>query len=153
MTARVLSCYVAFGAAALASCTFAAAATRSVPSGTFNGCPGHILPLPGSQSAYGPTVRKVVLRFVGTTFASKTKTPKKLAGARTTGVQPVQTWLPSGWIKSECGATVWERSLAVFVYFPAMDLPHNPIGHCNACDHIAFITSRTRSGWTVWGDY
>jgi hypothetical protein len=29
----------------------------------------------------------------------------------------------------------------VSVYFPAMDLPHNPIGHYNDCDQITFVAS------------
>jgi hypothetical protein len=56
-------------------------------------------------------------------------------------------------IKDECGTTVWERSVEVGVYFPAMDLPHNPIGRCNAYDRITLFPSRTSSGWTVWGIY
>lgn len=94
-----------------------------------------------------------MLRFVATTLARRSKTPKQFVGARTTGVSFVRNWLPSGWIKNECGKTVWLRSIAVYVYFPAMDLPHNPIGHCNDCDHMVLITSRTRRGWTVWGIY
>jgi hypothetical protein len=34
-----------------------------------------------------------------------------------------------------------------------MDLPHNPIGRCNACDRITLMASRTGKGWTVWGIY
>ena len=131
----------------------ASASGRSVPFGTFSGCPPHVLPLPDSAAQYAPTVRKVVLRFVATTFALRSKTPKKLDGARTTGVLLVRHWLPSGWIKSECGRNVWERSIAVQVYFPALDLPHNPIGHCNDCARLIFIASRTSTGWTVWGEY
>ena len=130
----------------------ATASLRSVPAGTFSGCPRQVLPLLGSAASYAPTVRKVVLRFVATTFACRSKTPKKLVGARTTVVLLVRHWLPSGWIKSECGRTVWERSIAVQVYFPALDLPHNPIGHCNACALTIFIASRISIGWAVWGD-
>jgi len=65
----------------------------------------------------------------------------------------VRDWLASGWIKEECGRIVWQRSVAVGVYFAAMDVPHNPIGHCNDCDHITFITARTSSAWRVWGSY
>jgi hypothetical protein len=145
--------WLAVAVLAISACATAKAAPQSVPTGTFNGCPRHVLPLPGSATSYTPAVRKVVLRFVTTTFARRSKTPKQLIGARTTGVQLVRHWLPSGWIKSECGKAVWDRSIAVFVYFPAMDLPHNPIGHCNDCDHITFITSRTPTDWTVWGLY
>jgi hypothetical protein len=144
---------LAIAVSAISACAPAIAAPQSVPTGTFNGCPQHVLTLPGSAASYAPTVRTVVLRFVATTFARRSKTPKQLVGARATGVQLVRHWLPSGWIKRECGNAVWQRSIAVFVYFPAMDLPHNPIGHCNDCDHISFITSRTPTGWTVWGLY
>jgi hypothetical protein len=61
--------------------------------------------------------------------------------------------VPSGWIKSECGLAVWQRSLAVSVYFPAMDPPHNPIGHRDDCAHIIFLASKTILGWTDWGNY
>ena len=145
--------WLAAAAVALSVCAAAAAEPRAVPAGTFNGCPHNVLPLPRSAAAYAPTVRPVVLHFIATAFARRSKNPKQLIGARTTGVQLVQQWLPSGWIKNECGKQVWQRSLAVFVYFPAMDLPHNPIGHCNDCDHITFITSRTPTGWTIWGLY
>ena len=145
--------WLAVAALAIPVCAAAAAAPQSVPPGTFNGCPHHVLPLPGAAASYAPKVRAVVLQFVATTFARRSNKPKQLIGARTTGVQFVRHWLPSGWIKSECGTAVWQRSIAVFVYFPAMDLPHNPIGHCNDCDHITFITSHTRTGWTVWGLY
>ena len=77
----------------------------------------------------------------------------KVAGARTTRVLLVRHWLPSGWIQSECGLAVWQRSLAVGVYFPAMDPPHNPVGHCNDCASITFLLSKQARGWTVWGNY
>ena len=65
----------------------------------------------------------------------------------------VRRWLPSDWIKQECGLTVWRRSVAVAVYFPRLDKPHNPIGHCNACAVLTFIAARTLGGWTVWARY
>lgn len=118
-----------------------------------HGCPPGVLPLTRPLASYARPVRSAVLHFVATTFARSAKNPKQFVGARTTGVELVRNWLPSGWIRDECGRTVWERSIAVFVYFPAMDLPHNPIGHCNDCDHTTFIASRTATGWTVWGVY
>lgn len=151
--ARAVAPYLATMVVALAACTVAVATPRAVPAGTFNGCPHAVWPLPGPLASYAPTVRVVVGRFVATTLAHRSKKPKEFVGARTTGVRLVSGWLPSGWIKAECGRTVWERSVAVSVYFPAMDLPHNPIGRCNDCDHITLITSRTSSGWTVWGIY
>jgi len=136
-----------------AACAAALAAPRGVPAGTFTGCPHDVRPLPGPLPAYAPIVAKVVLAFVHTSFAHMSRTPKRLGGARTTAIFLVRRWLPSGWIKSECGLAVWRRSVAVLVYFPAIDLPHNPVGRCNDCDHIAFIASRTLGRWTVWGDY
>jgi hypothetical protein len=142
-------------AAALGATTATAVASRSgVPPGTFSGCPHDTRPLPGRPlAAYAPTVRKAVLQFVRTSFVHLFKTPPKIAGARTTQVFLVTNWLPSGWIKRECGIALWRRSVGVSVYFPAMDPPHNPVGHCNACSHLAFLASRTLGGWTVWGDY
>jgi hypothetical protein len=128
-------------------------AAKSVPAGTFDGCPRHVLRLAAPLASYTPVVRNVVQHFVTTTFARKSKSPKSLIGARTDGVWLVRKWLPSGWIKGECGKTVWQRSLAVGVYLPAADLAHNPIGHCNDCDHLVFIVSLKPSGWAVWGIY
>jgi hypothetical protein len=49
---------------------------------------------------------------------------------------------------------LWRNSVAVDVYFPRMDKPHNPIGHCNACAHLTFLAALTRGGGrTIWGDY
>lgn len=151
--ARAVAVYPAAVAVALAASTVAAAAPASVPAGTLNGCPHDVLPLPGLLASYAPTVRRVVLRFVATTFARRSKTPQQLAAARIRQIILVRHWFPSGWIKSECGNAVWQNSVALDVYFPRLDKPHNPVGHCNACDHITFITSRTSGGWTVWGIY
>ena len=112
------------------------------------------MPLPAG--AYSPTARTVVLRFLDTTYRQMARTnhwPVKLAGARPTHVLLVRRWLPSGWIKNECGVAVWQRSIAVNVYFPAMDPTHNPIRHCGDCAHIIFLASKTTHGWTVWGNY
>jgi hypothetical protein len=139
--------------AGIAACSVAAAAPRAVPAGTSNGCPHNVLPLTAPLIAYAPSIRRAALRFVATTLARKSKGPEQFVGARTLQVGLVSRWLPSGWIKDECGKTVWERSVEVGVYFPAMDLPHNPLGRCNACDRLTLIASRTRSGWSVWGVY
>jgi hypothetical protein len=116
--------------------------------GTFAGCPQATLPLPHAASAYAGMARAVVLRFVQTHPLRM-----KIAGATARDVLLVRRWLPSGWIRSECGLRVWKRSLVVGVYYPAMDPPHNPIGHCSACARIRFLLSRTPSGWLVWGLY
>ena len=77
----------------------------------------------------------------------------KLAGARANGVLLVRHWLPSGWVKTECGLRVWQRSLVVGVYYPAMDPPQNPIGHCGDCARIRFLIAKTARGWLVWGRF
>jgi hypothetical protein len=148
----VCAVFVTTALAAVAATTLTARA--GVPSGTFSGCPHNVRPLPARPlSSYAPAVRKAVQQFVRTSFVHISRTPAKLVGARTTTAFLVTNWLPSGWIKSECGSRVWQRSVGVGVYFPAMDPAHNPVGHCNDCARIIFLTSRTLGGWTVWGDY
>ncbi|HJX53437.1 MAG TPA: hypothetical protein VJ801_11790, partial [Polyangia bacterium] len=61
-------------------------------------------------------------------------------------------WLPSGWIKTECGNGVWQRSVGVSVRFPAMEYP-NPKGPCNDCAHVTLLLGKTRHGWVTWGNY
>jgi hypothetical protein len=131
-----------------------AAARDAAQPGTFSGCPRDVRSLPARPlTSYAPMVRRVVLRFVRTSFARISRTSAaQLVGARTTTVFFVRDWLPTGWIKSECGIQVWRRSVGVGIYFPAMDKRHNPAGHCADCAHIRFLVSLTRGGWTVWGD-
>jgi hypothetical protein len=100
----------------------------------------------------GALVQRNVLAFVHKAFTHIARTPRKLVGAHVTGVLLVRHWLPSGWIKSECAVKVWQRSVGADVYVPRLDLPHNPVGRCNDCDHIIFLASLTRGGWTIWGD-
>jgi hypothetical protein len=144
---------VFLGAVLVLGGPLALAAPGRVPAGTFTGCPRRVAPLPRPAPTYAPAARKAVLRFVRNTLSRESRTLKKLVDAETTNVVLVRQWLPSGWIKTECGVGVWERSIAVGVYFPALDLPHNPVGRCGDCDHITFLLSRTPGGWSVWGDY
>ncbi len=137
-------------AAALAA-TLVAAATASAtpPPGTLAGCPSGVVSLP-------PTTRGVVSavqQFVRTTLPKLTPHPADLAGARVQSIVRVTRWKPSGWIKTECGVRLWRDSLAVGVYFPKVDKPHNPVGRCNACAHIVVLLAHTRAGWIVWGRY
>jgi len=151
---RAFASVVAVVAALGVLCGAALATTPGVPPGTFSGCPHDTRPLPVQPLAtYAPSVRNAVLQFVRTSFTHISHKPAKLDGARTTGTFLVTRWVPSGWIKSECGLTLWHRSVGVNVYFPAMDPPHNPVGHCNDCAHIVFLAAPTGGGWTVWGDY
>jgi hypothetical protein len=132
----------------------AAVATQAAkPYGTFNGCPVGLLPLPSARTSYVAPARRVALRFLKTTFASMNRRHHwhlKLADANVRSVVPVPHWLPSGWIRSECGARVWQRSLAVGIWFPAMDYA-NPKGSCADCDHVTLLLGRTDRGWVVWG--
>ena len=150
---RLLAACVLAAALVTAGRTSAQAASLGVPAGTFSGCPHDARPLPGPLASYVSAVRRDVLAFVHTSFTHIARTPRKLIGARITSVFLVRHWLPSGWIKSECGLKIWQRSVGADVYFSKMDLPHNPIVHCSACDRIIFLASLTRGGWTIWGDY
>ena len=131
-----------------------AKASGGQPAGTFSGCPHDTQPLPGPLRSVERPARMAVLQFVRTSFRKFAETrPNELAGARVRFMIFVRDWLPSGWIKSECGVAVWRNSVAVDVYFPRLDKPHNPVGHCNACAHLTFLAALTRGGWTVWGRY
>ena len=130
------------------------ATPAGAPVGTFTGCPTHVRPLPRHAASYEATVERIALRFVRTGFLRYAQTPAaNLLGARVRRVLPVRDWGPSGWIKTECGLRVWERSVTVLVYFPRLDKPHNPVGHCNAYAQLTFLLARADSGWSVWGRY
>jgi len=146
------------GLVLLVSVTASSARAQSIagppPVGTFSGCPRDTRPLLGPLSSFAGPLRMAVLQFVRTSFAKLVHSPSsQLVGARVRSVILVRNWLPSGWIKSECGLRVWQNSVAVDLYFPRLDLPHNPVGHCNACAHLTFLAARTSGGWTVWGRY
>jgi hypothetical protein len=145
---RVFACAALVGALSFSLNEAAHSAPGAKPVGTLAGCPRATLPLPKRATAYASVLRRVTMQFVRTHPLHM-----KTAGAEVNGVLLVRHWLPSGWIKSECGMRVWERSLVVGVYYPAMDPPHNPIGRCNACARISFLLSRTPLGWLVWGLY
>lgn len=76
----------------------------------------------------------------------------RLAGAQVGQPFFTRKWLPSGWIRTECGVKVWQRSVAVGVRFPAMEYP-NPKGPCNDCAHVTLLLGKTRHRWVVWGNY
>jgi len=144
------------GLVLLTTLAVGAGAARSTvaapPSATFSGCPRDTRPFPVAADRFERPLRAAVLQFVRTSLPKISKTPAKdLLGARIRKVVPVRDWLPSGWIKRECGLTVWRDSVAVDVYFPHLDRPRNPVGHCNACAHLTVLTALTRGGWTVWG--
>jgi hypothetical protein len=48
---------------------------------------------------------------------------------------------------------VWSRSIAAHVYFPELDLPHNPVGRYNDRDRVTYLISKTANGWIVWRNY
>ena len=122
------------------------------PAGTYNGCPTGLLRVPATYRTEG---RRAATAFLHTTYARWNRLHHwgiRLAGAQIGSPILVRHWFPSGWIKDECGQTVWLRSVAVGVGFPAMEYP-NPIGPCNACAHIVFLLGKTRRGWITWGNY
>lgn len=148
--APVLVAVVATGALVVV----AAGVSARSPPGTFSGCPRDTRPLPRRLAGSERAVRIAVEQFVRTSLWKVTTTPaSELVGARVGDVVRVSDWLPSGWVRSECGRAVWRNSVAVGVYFPRLDKPHNPIGHCNACDRVTLLAARTTGGWTVWGAY
>jgi len=151
---RVLIVGLVLLTAVAASSASTQAIAGSPPVGTFSGCPRDTRPLPGPLRTFERPVGVAVLQFVRTSFPKIVQTPpSQLVGARIRFVTLVRNWLPSGWIKRECGVPVWRNSVALDVYFPRLDRPHNPVGHCNACAHLTFLAARTSGGWTVWGRY
>ncbi len=153
MARTVTVCAVAVLAIATGAAT-ARSASVGTPIGTFSGCPHDTRPIPERITTFQRSLRTAVLQFVRTSFRHITQQPaNQLIGARIRTTILVRNWLPSGWIKTECGLTVWRNSVAVDVYFPRLDKPHNPVDHCNACAHLTFIAALTRGGWTVWGRY
>jgi hypothetical protein len=140
------------GAVAATACASALAATQGKPVGTFYGCPVGLQPL---STTYKPAARRAAIVFLTTTYAKWNKERHwgmRVAGARVGIPFPVRHWLPSGWIKTECGNQVWQRSVGVGARFPAMEYP-NPKGPCNACAHVTLLLGKTHHGWVTWGNY
>jgi hypothetical protein len=140
------------GAVAATASAAALAATHAKPIGTFDGCPVGLQPL---STAYKPAARHAAIVFLNTTYAKWNKERHwgmSLAGAQVGDPFAVRRWLPSGWIKAECGNQVWRRSVGVGVRFPAMEYP-NPRGPCNDCAHVTLLLGETRRGWVTWGNY
>ena len=140
--------------AAVAALALCAAGTSAAgkPAGTFTGCPSGLVAVP---AGYAAQARHAATVFLTTTYAAWNRERHwklRLAGAEVGTPLRVTQWLPSGWIKSECGTTVWSRSVAVPIRFPAMEYP-NPKGPCNACAHVTFLLGRTAARWVVWGNY
>jgi hypothetical protein len=131
-------------AVVLSAAALSATAHAGTPAGTFAGCPAGLRPVPANYLAATPPV---AVRFAKA-HAQGTRT----RGAHATLVLRVPHWFPSGWIKTECGLTVWQRSVAVNVEFPAMEYP-NPKGPCDACAHLVYLLGYTAHGWKVWGNY
>lgn len=139
-------------AIALVGCGAALAAGGGKPVGTFAGCPRGLQPLAAN---WQPTARRAALTFLNTTYATWSRQRHwglRLAGAKENTPFLVRHWLPSGWIKSECGLVVWKRSVGVTFEFPAMEYP-NPRGPCNACAHVTLLFGDTKHGWIAWGNH
>jgi hypothetical protein len=147
----LLCCWVVVLAAlSLGVATCGGAAGK--PSGTFDGCPTG-LRVPGS--GWSTAARQEAAVFLGTTYARWNRQRHRkirLAGAQVGKPLLVRHWLPSRWVKTECGLTVWRLSVVVPVVFPAMEYP-NPSGPCNACARTVWLLGKTDHGWLVWGNY
>lgn len=136
-----------------AACAAPALSGRAAkPAGTFSGCPSGLVPVP---AGFRTDARRAAALFLHTTYTRWNRVHHwgiRLAGAEVGPPVLVRDWLPSGWVKEECGTTVWLRSVVVPVGFPAMEYP-NPVGPCNACAHVAFLLGKTGQGWIAWGEY
>ena len=129
-----------------------ARATGGKPVGTFSGCPRGLQALPLTWRHEAATG---AMTFLTTTYATWNRERHwglRMAGAQEGAPFLVRRWLPSGWIKSECGQTVWARSVGVTFVFPAMEYPY-PKGPCNACAHVTLLLGKTRNAWVTWGNY
>jgi hypothetical protein len=136
----------------LGAAVCAATAHAGTPPGTFAGCPTGLQSPPPN---YAATARHAAGLFLTTTYTQWNRQHHwgiKLEGAQVGAPVRTQKWLPSGWIKSECGVAAWQRSVAVPIRFPAMEYP-NPKGPCDACAHTTFLLGDTAHGWKVWGSY
>lgn len=136
-----------------AACAAPALGGRAAkPVGTFNGCPSGLLPVP---AGFRTDARRAATLFLHTTYTRWNRVHHwgiRLGGAEVGLPVLVRDWLPSGWVKEECGTTAWLRSVVVPVGLPAMEYP-NPVGPCNACAHVAFLLGKTGRGWIAWGEY
>jgi hypothetical protein len=85
--------------------------------------------------------------FLTTTYARwnrERQWHEKLAGPVFRKVLPVRTWVVGAWVKSECGRSVWARSVMVDFDLPAM-------GPCESCAKVVFLLGKTYRGWITWG--
>ena len=131
-----------------------ALASAAKPVGTFHGCPRGLVRL-SSNSSWRPEARRAALHFFRTTYARWNREHHwrlRLRGATAGRPLLASRWLPSGWIKTECGSTTRERSVVVPIGLPAMRYP-NPVGPCNDCASVTLLLGLTRHGWTAWGQY
>jgi hypothetical protein len=133
----------------------ATASPTGRPAGTFHGCPSGLTALPTSAAVWRSEARRAGLHFLRTTYARWNRQHHwglRLRGATAGTPLLAGRWLPSGWIKSECGVTTRQRSVVVPIGLPAMEHP-NPIGPCADCAHVTLLLGLTRSGWIAWGEY
>ena len=141
---------VAVAAVALAAGVATSLAARSAwndPQGTFNGCPAAFDPLPAAGDAWKPQAAEAARVFLRTSYARwnrERQWHEKLAGAVIRRVLPVRAWIMGAWVKSECGRSVWARSIMVDFDLPAM-------GPCESCAKVVLLLGKTRRGWTAWG--
>jgi hypothetical protein len=136
-------------------CSAAFASVNGKPAaGTFNGCPAQLQSL-GARAQWQPAARHSAMTFLKTTYTRWNKARHwglRLAGAKEGTPFLVRHWLPSGWIRNECGAMVWHRSVGVTFGLPAMEYA-NPKGPCGDCASVTLLLGKTRGGWTIWGQH
>lgn len=125
------------------------------PAGTFHGCPSGLVALPTNAARWRTEARQAAQHFLRTTYARWDRQHHwrlRLRGATAGRPFLASRWLPSGWIKTECGSTTRERSVVVPIGLPAMRYP-NPVGPCADCASLRLLLGLTRHGWTAWGQY
>lgn len=108
-------------------------------------CPPQPLPLPADLAE----AARATLRFAVRSYAPR-------AGVVATRghvarLRALPDWAPGAFVRSACGRTAWERTLAVTVVFPVMYDDANPrLPGCDYCAGAIFLVSRTERGWRVW---
>lgn len=147
LLALLVAIFVATGAATTS------AAGR--PAGTFHGCPDGLVALPASASLWRAQARQAGLHFLRTTYARWDRQRHwrlRLRGATAGRPFLASRWLPSGWIKTECGSTTRGRAVVLPIDLPAMRYP-NPVAPCGDCAGVRLLLGLTRHGWMAWGQY
>jgi hypothetical protein len=95
------------------------------------------------------SAERVVFRYATGKWARKAG--MRIRGAHVTAVRMAPRWLKGGFVKKQCGATTWRRTVVVSVLYPAEFYAHgDDPGPCSSCAGAEFLASRTRQGWLIW---